>query len=288
MYFRNILRSFYDLSLYKEVRSTWKGWAMAYTVGVLAMLIAIGMIYTTIVGHTAIFEEREGGRVSVFEEASRQIAAQWPDTVVNDDKLQSDAPMPHIITVDVEAFGERFNEPFITVDTTDTVNYASMTTPVLVTSKEIIIRKKKDDGSYETEIHELAEAFKTVEQPHELNADVMNEHVTQIVAFVNDGIWKFYLLMGFVAWLVLVPIVVLVRILLLIPLALGGLVVATLMRRKIDYDSAVRVIAIALIPLTIVEAFALMVFFSGVSIFIKVLVTLGILYILLKAEPQQA
>lgn len=288
MFFRNVLRSFYDLSFYKEVRSNWKGWAIGYTVGVLAILIAIGTVYTTLILNAAVFEEREGGKVSLFEETSRQIAAQWPDSVIDENKLKSDAPMPHIISIDVEAFGERINEQAITIDTTDTVNYATMTTPILITSSEVIIRKKKDDGSYETEIHQLEEPFRSIEQPHELNAAIMNDHVTDTVAFVNDGIWKFYLMMGGVAWLVLIPVVLLLRILLLVPLGVAGLIVAQIMGRSLDYDSAIRVVAVALIPLTIVEAFSLMIFGSGVSIFIKAFVTLGILAMLLKSEPKKA
>lgn len=285
---RNILRSFYDFSFYKEVRTSWKGWAMGYTTGAFAILLAIGLTFGIAQLHRELVAPRDGGRPSVLEEGMRQIAAQWPHSTLIGNRLISDAPMPHIITVEGEALGERVDEPFITVDTTDTVNYATMTTPILFTSKELIIKKSDRRNVDETKIHSFDTLFKDVPQPMVLDTAKMHELVSMTMSGIHKHGWKVYLMVGLITWLVAIPFLLLMRVLLLIPLGVAGLLVAKFMGRELDYDSSVRVIAVTLIPLSCIEAFALIAFSSGVSIFIKVLVSLGVLAVLLKDEPKKA
>lgn len=286
-FLRNIGRSFYDFSFYKEVRHHWTGWGVAFTAGVFALLSVIIIIVSVIVIDSELVRERDGGRPSVLEEGLRQIAAQWPDSVVNDNTLTVNAPMPHIITLDVVAFDEPLKEDIITIDTTGQTTYANATTKIVVSATEVTATEDKGAVD-EIKAYSLAELFKDVPQPQILNASVMNDYATAAVTGIQKHIWKFYGFMGAFAWLFLVPILVIVRLLLLIPLAVGGLLLAKIMGRNIDYDAAIRVIAVALIPLTLIEVAAVLVFGagSGVSTLIKIVVSLGVLAALLNTEPK--
>lgn len=286
-FLRNISRSFYDFSFYKEVRHNWQGWGVAFTAGVFALLSIIIIVVSVIVIDAEIVRERDGGRPSVMEEGLRQIAAQWPDSVVDNNTLTVNAPMPHIISVDIKAFDEPLKQDIITIDTTGQTTYSNATTEVVINATEVSVTK--DKGSVdEIKIYPLKDYFKDVPQPQTLNASVMNDYATAAVAGIQKHIWKFYGFMGAFAWLFLVPILVIVRLLLLIPLAVGGLLLAKLMGRSIDYDASIRVIAVALIPLTLIEVAAVLIFGagSGVSTIIKVVVSLGVLAALLNSEPK--
>ncbi|MFZ4125313.1 MAG: DUF1189 family protein [Rickettsiales bacterium] len=282
-----ILRSFYDFDLYKEVHGQWKGWAMRYTIGVFALLLLVGLIAGTRILHTQFVQERDGGKVSVLEEALRQVADQWPDSTVQNNTLSTSVSGPHAIIIDMEVFGDTIREEVITVDTSGATTYANMTTPILITATDVIA-KDTDAGNNETKIRPLAEFFKDMPQPFALNRTNMNDYVSDLMVAVHANIWKFYLLMGAMTWLVLMPVFVIIRLFLLIPLAVGGLVLANFMKRSLDYDASVRVLAIALIPLTIIEAFALIIFGSGVSMWIKIFVPLGVLAAILNMQAKKA
>lgn len=283
-----ILRSFYDFDLYKQVYSQWKGWAMRYTIGSFALLLVIGLIAGTRILHTQLVQERESGKVSVLEEALRQVADQWPEGSVSDNRLSTLVSGPHAIIIEMEVFGDSIREELITVDTSSATTYANMTTPVLITANEMIIKDSRVDEDNETKIRPLADFFQDIPQPFALNHATMNAYVSDVMVAIQNNIWKFYFVMGAITWLILLPVFVMIRLFLLIPLAVAGLILATFMKRNLDYDASVRVLAMVLIPLTLIEALALIIFGSGVSIWIKVLVPLGVLATLLKTEVPKA
>jgi hypothetical protein len=286
--FQNILRSFYDFNFYKNVRNGWTGWALGHTALTFAVIFAIGITFGANLLHTEIVAKRENGRPSVLEEGLRQIASQWPESTVQDDTLTTTVPGAHIIIIDMDMFGESVREELMTIDTSGTTNYANMTTPILINAKEVIVKKDRGAGDNETEIRPLTEFFKDMPQPFVLNAAQMDGYVTLAMEAIAKHIWKFYLLMGAMTWAFMIPLFLFLRILLLIPVAVAGLVLATVMKRELKYDAAIRVIAMALIPLTIIEAFALIAFGSGVSVWIKVLVSLGVLAAILSSETKKA
>ncbi|MBN8543283.1 MAG: DUF1189 family protein [Alphaproteobacteria bacterium] len=287
VFLTTILRSFYDFDLYKEVYGQWKGWAMRYTIGVFALLLAIGLVAGTRILHTELVQGREDGKPSVLEDALRQVADQWPESTVTDNTLSTSITGPHAIIIDVEIFGERIREEAITVDTSGATTYANMTTPILITAKEVIAKDDSAEGDNETKIRPLAEFFNNMPQPFTINRANANGFVSDAMVVIHAHIWKFYLLMGAMTWLVLMPVFVIIRLFLLIPLAVAGLVLATFMKRSLNYDASVRVLAMVLIPLTIIEAVALIAFGSGVSTWIKVLVPLGVLAALLTTETKK-
>jgi hypothetical protein len=280
-FFQTLARSFYDISLYQEARSSWTGWLLGLTAVVFAIVCAIGITLGAVVIHHEFLAPRAGGQSSNLEEGLRQIAEQWPTVTLDKDTLTSDAPMPKVIAIDLTIFGARINEDVITVDTSGKTTYQNLTTPILISASELTIHKED-----ETRIRPLSELFSEAKQPLVIDRDYMQNFATTIVDATRANAWKFLLFFGIFTWVVLVPVLLFVRYLLVIPLAALGLIAAQIMRRTLIYDDAVRVIALALIPLTVIDAGAMFIFGSGVSSFIKALVALGVLVLVLQRDPK--
>jgi hypothetical protein len=280
-FFTIIFRSFYDLSLYQEAQKQWTGWTLGLNALFFALLTAVGLTAGGVMLHQALLAERSGGQPSVMEEALGQIANQWPALRLEENQLSSDAPMPQVISLDVTIFGERLREDFLTIDTSGTTSYETMKTPMLLTSKELIFQQRG-----ESRIRPLEEMFKGTEQPTLIDRAFIESNARDLIAAARQGGWQFLLFGGLFIWIFLVPALVLVRYLLVIPLSAIGLIIAQVMRRALSYEAAVRVIALALLPVTLVDTLTLFVLGSGVSTVIKALVALGVLTLLLLREPK--
>lgn len=280
-FFQTLARSFYDLSLYQQARTSWTGWLIGLSALVFAIVTAIGIALGAVVLHHEMLSPRAGGKPSNFEEVLRQIAEQWPTLTLDNNALSSDAPMPQVIAIDLTLFGERIQEDILTIDISGATSYQNMTTPMLLNTTELVIHK--DD---ETEIRPLSELFSKARQPLVIDRDYMQNFTTTIVDATRTHAWKFLLFFGVFIWVFLVPILLFMRYLLVIPLAALGLIAAQIMQRRLTYDDAVRVIALALIPLTIIDTSTIFIFGSGVSSFIKALVALGVLVLVLRRDPK--
>ena len=121
-----------------------------------------------------------------------------------------------------------------------------------------------------------------------IDRDYMQNFTTTIVDATRTNAWKLLLFFGIFMWAFLVPILLFVRYLLVIPLATLGLIAAQIMQRPLIYDDSVRVIALALIPLTVIDAATIFIFGSGVSSFIKALVALSVLILVLRRDPKKS
>ncbi len=282
-FFTIIFRSFYDLTLYGEVRSSWRGWALGITSLFFALLAAIGITIGMVMLHQALLADQPDGKPGVMAEALGQIADQWPNLRLENNQLSSDAPMPQVISIDVTLFGERIHEDFLTIDTSGTTTYETMKTPMLLTSRELIA-----DQRGERRIRPLAEFFSETEQPKLLDRAFMQGLAERMVNAAETDGWKIALLSGVIVWLFFVPALIFVRYLLVIPVAALGLIAAQIMRRTLSYEASVRVIAVALLPVTLVDAATLFILGSGVSTIIKILVALGVLILLLLREPKRS
>lgn len=282
-FFTILFRSFYDLTLYGEARSNWRGWALGITSLFFALLAAIGITIGMVMLHQALLADQPDGKPGVMAEALGQIADQWPDLRLENNQLSSDAPMPQVITIDVTLFGERIQEDFLTIDTSGATTYETMKTPMLLTSSELIVEQRG-----EHRIRPLAEVFAETEQPKLLDRAYMQGIAEKMVNAAETDGWKIALFSGVMVWLFLVPALIFVRYLLVIPVAALGLIAAQIMRRSLSYEAAIRVIAVALLPVTLVDAATIFILGSGVSTIIKILVALGVLILLLLREPKRS
>lgn len=282
-FFTILFRSFYDLTLYHEVRSSWSGWALGITSLFFALLAAAGMTIGMVMLHQALLANQPDGKPGVMADALGQIANQWPDLRLENNRLSSNAPMPQVITIDVRLFGERFHEDFLTIDTSGATTYETMKTPMLLTSSELIVEQRG-----ERRIRPLAEVFAETEQPKLLDRTFMQGMAAHLTGVAEADGWKILFSLGFFLWLFLVPALIFVRYLLVIPVAALGLIAAQIMRRPLSYEAAIRVIAVALLPVTLVDAATLFILGSGVSTIIKILVALGVLILLLLREPKHS
>lgn len=282
-FFTTLFRSFYDLTLYHEVRSSWSGWALGITSLFFTLLAATGITIGMVMLHQALLADQPDGKPGVMAEALGQIAEQWPDLQLANNQLSSDAPMPQVITIDVTLFGERIQEDFLTIDTSGATTYENMKTPMLLTSSELIVEQRG-----EHRIRPLAEVFAETEQPKLLDRAYMQGVAEKMVNAAETDGWKIALFSGVMVWLFLVPALIFARYLLVIPVAALGLIAAQIMRRSLSYEAAIRVIAVALLPVTLLDAATLFIFGSGVSTIIKILVALGVLILLLLREPKRS
>ncbi len=282
-FFTTLFRSFYDLTLYHEVRSSWSGWALGITSLFFTLLAAMGITIGMVMLHQALLADQPDGKPGVMAEALGQIAEQWPDLRLANNQLSSDAPMPQVITIDVTLFGERIQEDFLTIDTSGATTYENMKTPMLLTSSELIVEQRG-----EHRIRPLEEVFAETEQPKLLDRAYMQGIAEKMVNAAETDGWKIALFSGVMVWLFLVPALIFARYLLVIPVAALGLIAAQIMRRSLSYEAAIRVIALALLPVTLLDAATLFIFGSGVSTIIKILVALGVLILLLLREPKRS
>ncbi len=246
-FFQTFIGAFHSASLYRTLRAE-PSFRMGYAF-VLVMLCAfVVTAYYGIYIHREVFAQRDG-KPALFDDVVRQIAGQLPVMTFKDDTLISNADAPTIIRVSGGAFEQQFeNLAIITINTSGTADRATMATPVLITSKEIIFKTDK-----ETKIQPLSKFSESLGGTTLINQAVAQDLANRLIKNVHDNIATFYLLLGGIAWFFFAVFMFVMRLFMLLALGAIGLAIGSLMKTPIRYETAVGLASISYTPVAVLD-----------------------------------
>lgn len=273
-FFRSIARSFYDLSFYQEVRDQWQGWAIGFIFKVYLLLVTVMVTAALFMLHAKVLGDQADGTPGVLESALLEMAAQWPDMRIEDNAIVSLSPEP--ATIYAPMMGEDGKRPAIMIfDTSGETNVDTMTAPILVTKDKVHMKDAK-----KVEIQDLKNATQTMPNPLVLDAAKMQAYVRAWMDAFHQGALVYYPLMAIVLIASIVAYLMLMRVILLLPLAFVCWVLARALNTPMDYDKVMRVVCVVLVPVSIIEAVSYLFLQSYVGLWLKALVAIGIVVLL--------
>lgn len=272
--FRYIARSFYDVTFYQEVRDQWQGWAIGFIFKVYLLLVTVMVIAALLMLHAKVLSDQGDGTPGVLESALLEMAAQWPDMRIEDNEIVVLSPEP--ATIFAPMLGEDGKRPAVIIfDTSGETNVDTMTAPILVTKDKVHMKDAK-----KVEIQDLKNATQTMPNPLALDAARMQAYVRTGMDAFHKNTLVYYPLMAIVLIASIVAYLMLMRIILLIPLAFAGWLVARALNAPTDYDKVMRVVCVVLVPVSIIEAVSYLFLQSYVGLWLKTLVAIGIVVLL--------
>jgi len=250
-FFQTFLGSFYSDALYRKLR-TQRGSGLGYSILLVLLTLFIGcMLYAPDMNrvHRALFVG-ENGRLSAFDDVLRQIAAQTPNMVFENYTLKTVEPGEHVMHLSVDIMGEHVEGEAITIDTSGKTTYSNMKTPVLATANELIVKTDK-----ETKVRPYTELAKS--QDPKVRYFIDKAEAKQVVQdfskFIKENLSTFYLVIGGVLLLFAIGFLYVMRIFMVLLLALAGLLVANILRKKITFENAMLIAAVSYTPVAILE-----------------------------------
>lgn len=251
-FFQTFIGSFYSATLYRKLR-TERGSGLGYSILLVLLTLFIGCaLYAPDMNrvHRAIFVG-ENGRLSAFDDVLRQIAAQTPNMVFQNYTLKTENPGEHVMHLSVDIMGEHVEGEAITIDTSGKTTYANMKTPILATANELIVKTEK-----ETKVRPYTELAKQTKDPKEAYFIDKNEAmqvVKDFSKFINQNLGTFYAVIGSILLLFAIAFLYVMRIIMILLLALCGLLVANIMRKKISFENAMLMCAVSYTPVAMLE-----------------------------------
>lgn len=250
-FFQTFLGSFYSDTLYRKLRMQ-RGSGLGYSILLVLLTLFIGcMLYAPDMNrvHRALFVG-ENGRLSAFDDVLRQIAAQTPNMVFENYTLKTVEPGEHVMHLSVDIMGEHVEGEAITIDTSGKTTYSNMKTPVLATANELIVKTDK-----ETKVRPYTELAKS--QDPKVRYFIDKAEAKQVVQdfskFIKENLSTFYLVIGGVLLLFAIGFLYVMRIFMVLLLALAGLLVANILRKKITFENAMLIAAVSYTPVAILE-----------------------------------
>lgn len=246
--FRLIPASFYSAAAYSHMRQN-KNFGLGYAFLMVVLTTLVVTLYFTQLIHRELFTARES-RPSFMEEMVTQIAAQMPPATMMDGTLVTDKAEITVIYVSGTAFGKTFdNVPLATVDTTGQTTHDTMNTPVLITSKDVII-----DKNDKKEIRSLTEFFDEQRGPLIINKAVAQSMAQEVLAGIMDNLATIYLILGTIFWLFAMVYIFVMRLIMLLLLGLVGIAYAGIQKVELSYASAVGLAALSYTPVLLLDA----------------------------------
>jgi hypothetical protein len=248
-YFHGLILSFFSKSFYQDVAANWKG------IGYLYMAVMLTLLWIP----TVIKVQRELS--SFVNKDSVAITKQIPPIKIRNGVVSTDVPQPYFIT------NPEDGTPIVIIDTTGKYKTLEDTPARMLVTKNTVVAKSNTD----TRIYDLA----TVQ-----SFDIDQARV--------DG----WLAMG-KQWFLAVfyPLAVLFsfifRAIQILVYALIGLAFATMLHVKLDYKTLMRLAAVAITPVLVID---LLMEFSPVKIplwsILGIGVGLGYLFFAIKSSGQ--
>lgn len=246
-FFSMIIGSFHSAELYRRVRRE-QNFNLLYTLGLVLLCSFVTAVYYGNIVHRELFIAK-AGQPPVFDSIVTQIAEQTPIMTYKDGRLMTKEPQATVITISGALFGESFDKvALITVDTTGQSTHQNMKTPVLITQTEMIVKDSK-----ETKIQPLDKFADGRPTTLVINRAVAMDAASTFITVVHENLTKFYIFFGGFMWLIFALFSYVLRIFMVLILGLAGLVIAALVRTKLDYSAAVSLAAVSFTPVALLE-----------------------------------
>lgn len=245
------LGSFYSVPMYRKLR-TEKGNGLGYSILLILLTTFIGfMIYLPDMNrvHRALFVG-ENGRLSAFDDALRQIAAQTPTMTFQNYTLKTQEPGVHIIHLAVDVMGEHAEGDAIAIDTTGQTTYSNMKTPFLFTAHEMIVQTDK-----ETKVRPYTELQKDggIKEVVLIDRAKAKELTQEFAKWMHENLSMLYLIIGGFTLLVWIGIFYVMRIIMVMLVALGGMLSGNIMRISVPFENAMLIAAVSYTPVAVLD-----------------------------------
>jgi hypothetical protein len=254
---------FFDLFLgsftgksYAYERHTAKGYGLTYSFMLLALLAFLFYTLAVLLLQWVLLSPQKSAP-SLAEQAITQIAEQWPEMTIREGVVDTQVPQPHLIHLDLQVGEKPTRIALLTIDTTGATTHSNFTSVLLMTQTDIMTRENN-----EVRIHSLKEWQSPGEPALLLNRHSINEMARAAIEGIHTHAWKFLIFIGLLFWLMLALYYYIARIILLVLLAGAGLLSAPLQKTTLDFATAMRLSALALTPITLLDA-ALLVFLQS-------------------------
>lgn len=238
--FQAIYMSFFSKSLYQDVRKNWQGNAFLY----LLLLTAIFIIPMMVKMHL--------GLADFMTNDAPKFTQQIPDITIKNGQVSTPEAKKYVIT------DPDNGEPFAIIDTTGETKNIEEGTFALLTKDKLIMQK----NDTETRIYDLSEV-----KDFTINQNNINSWSNLLKTWTSLALYPFILFGIFIA-----------RIIQSLLYAVGGIIITKIVKTSVDYQSLIRLSAIAMTPVIIINV---LIDLIGIKIpylsFISMIATLGYL-----------
>jgi hypothetical protein len=245
--FQLFVGSFHSADAYRHMRKT-ATFGMGYTLLLVAVCtLAVTLYYGSFI-HREIFGVRDG-RVPLFDDMVKQIAAQVPLMTLKDHRLITADAKATTIKISGSAFGESFTDfEFITIDTTGATTHQNMKTPIVITADDVIYRTDS-----KTEIKTMKELTEDAPSTLVINRAMAEDIANTVIDFVHKHLLTIYLVLGSIAWFFFAAFVYVMRIFMLLALGLIGLAIGSITKNEVNYAAAVSLAALSYTPVALLD-----------------------------------
>lgn len=243
---RLFIGSFYSPSAYQQMKAK-QGNGLAYSAVLVSLVALVILLLVGTLVHRELFGARDGA-LPRFDAVVMQIAEQLPVMSYRGGELHTREPKMQDIYARVELFGHEFKGMVATIDTTGGTTYETMEYPVLVTSREVIMKGKK-----ETKIKSLRDMFGDRQEPLVINQAVATDLANHFSTMVHERLPVTYTYIGLLLWVILTATLFVMRLFMLLGLGFAGLLISRLMGAAVNFGAAMRLAALAMTPVTVLD-----------------------------------
>lgn len=245
--------SFYSARAYADMRYKARGWGLGYSFILVAVTTVLLVCFGTALADAAFFTAHRG-QPPLFDDLARQIGEQWPGTELKEGVLIVHAPMPYYIHLKAPIFGYVVQGDVLTIDTTGKTTPHNMGTPLLLNSSEFVSKAR---NGHEIRIHELSEYSKPGSAAMIVTPTRARAIAEHVIETVHANLWKLYILLGFVTWIIFTALLYLLRLCMLLAVAVAGLLLGKLHKSPLDFAASMRLSAMAYTPITLLDSIVL-------------------------------
>lgn len=274
-YFHAIVLSFFSRDLYRDVYLQWRGMAFPYLLLLNVILITPGVFYVLWMVNTTLFtaDDRLDPLIhAIIEEVIIQIPPmEWEEGV-----MSASVEQPHIISMTVD--GETF--PFAIIHEEGQIKDLYESEAFMLITKDAA-HIQEQNGKIETRYwKEFGDDFFRLDQD---NARFFSQEAVEWT--IANRYWL-YAIFGVAGWAATMSVMVLYRIFQALIFGGIGLVIASIMKVKLEYADAVRIACIAITPGIMVDLILSLILGNGISIPIFLAITIGYLVFAMHSNRQ--
>lgn len=251
--FKLIPASFHSVAAYRHMRQT-ANFGMGYALLMVAITTLAVVIYGANLFHQAILDSRDASSTSALEAMALQVADQVPTMTFDKGVLVTQKPEIYTISIGDPLKKSSESEEVITIDTTGKTTIDNMQTPILITSKDVII-----DNDRKKEVHSLSEFAKDQHGPMIINKSVAEDAARTLIAWLKDNALTLYLIFGGVMWCFAIIFFFILRMIMLFLLGLVGIAYAAIRNIELSYASAVALASLSYTPVLLLDTLLFMV-----------------------------
>lgn len=278
-FFRTFFGSFYSVATYRAAHNK-RGHGLIYSF-FLVLLVSVWMVGAlALKANDLLF-----GNGNKVEAVLLDVAAQIPVMTLHKGTLKTAEPRAYPIHI-AWGNGEDEKAVFAMIDTTGSATHKNMTTPLLFTAEEAIF---KNEEKNKIEIHSYADFEDEIgadAAPLIINRALVEGLVKDLMGWMRDHATQIYAVVGLFGWLVLTFVLYLQRIVMLMFLALGGIILAQMLKIKPTFETLMRLAAISFTPVTVADVFSITVLGHSLSAIWLMLAGLVLLYVALSVTRE--